>query len=151
MRVEIGGRVVAPGDGERSYTINTTALALLRSLETDHSPGRPVADRLVLHCGMLLMTSCPIGIDWSVTHVGGRVRLHDVVRYDTVDEREAARFPDLVVELEGDEYRRKIAEFAEHAKQPFVGAEKSLEDDFDRELYQQFWREFDARLARALL
>jgi hypothetical protein len=146
----IGGRVIAPGDGERSYTINTSALALLRSLESDHSPARPVADRLVLHCGMLLMTSCPIGIDWSVSHAGGRVRLYDVVRYDAVDEREAERFSGLSVELESDEYRRKVAAFAEHAKQLFVGAEKALEDDFDRELYEQFWGEFDARLTHAL-
>ena len=96
------------------------------------------------------MTSCPIGIDWSVTHVGARVRLGDVVRYDTIDEKEAARFPGLSVELEGDEYRREVAAFAEHAKQPFAGARKVLDDDFDRELYEQFWREFDDRLARAL-
>jgi hypothetical protein len=150
VRLEIGGQVIAPGDGEREYTISTSALALLRSLEAGHSPERPVADRLVLHCGMLLMTSCPIGIDWSVSHVGGRVRLHDVVRYDTTDERQAARFPGLSVELESGEYRGKVAAFAEQAKQLFIGADKALEDDFDRELYEQFWREFDARLSRAL-
>ena len=38
IRLVIGGRVIAPGDGEGDYTISTSALALLRTLESDHSP-----------------------------------------------------------------------------------------------------------------
>ena len=54
------------------------------------------------------MLSCPIGVDWSVTHLGGRVRLHDVATFDSVDEAEAVRFPGLEVELAEDEYRSAI-------------------------------------------
>jgi hypothetical protein len=42
---------------------------------------------------MIEMLTCPIGVDWSVKHRGGRVQLHDVVRYDTVADAEAVRFP----------------------------------------------------------
>jgi hypothetical protein len=95
---------------------------------------------------MLLMLSCPNGVDWSVTHFDGRVRLHDVVRIDELGE---TRFPELAVELAEDEYRRRIIAFAEKAKEPFVGVEKGFdEDDADRELYPQFWDEYDRLLAR---
>ena len=153
IRLVIGGRVIAPGD-EGEYGISESALALLRTVESDHSPERPVAERLVPHgCGLILMLSCPIGIDWSVSHVGARVRLHDVVRYDSVDETQTLRFPGLAVELERDEYCREVVAFAEQAKQLFVGVEKVFEDglfedDFDRQQYEEFWAEYDQRLTR---
>jgi hypothetical protein len=146
----IGGCLIAPGDGEGDYTISTSALALLRTLESDHSPERPIASHLVLHCGMLLMLSCPIGIDWSVSHLGGRVRLHDVVRYDSVDEAEATRFLGLAVELEEDEYRRQVVAFAEKAKRLFEGVVKAFADDVERQEYDEFWQEYDGRLSRAV-
>ena len=68
----IGGRVIAAGDDTGDYTISTSALALLRTLESDYSPDsgfQPTA--LVMHCGGLLMVSCPYGINWSVRHRGG--------------------------------------------------------------------------------
>jgi hypothetical protein len=149
IRLVIGSSVITPGDSEGDYTISTSALALLRTLESDHSSEHPVADRLVLHCGMLLMVSCPIGIDWSVAHLPGRVRLSDVVRYDSTDEAEAARFPGLAVVAE-DEYRRQVVAFAEKAKLPFAGVEKVFEDDSDRQLYEEFWQEYEGRLSRAV-
>lgn len=147
IRLTIGDCVIAPGDGEGDYTISTSVLALLRTLESDHSPERPVAGRLVLHCGMLMMLSCPIGIDWSVSHLGARVRLHDVVRYDSVDETQAAHFPGLAVELAEDDYRRQVVAFAEKAKRLFEGVDKAFHDDSDRQEYDEFWREYDERLS----
>ncbi|MDP9261738.1 MAG: hypothetical protein M3O89_07205 [Actinomycetota bacterium] len=47
IRLTIGDCLIAPGDGEGDYTISTSALALLRTLESDHSPERPVAGSLV--------------------------------------------------------------------------------------------------------
>lgn len=155
IRLEIGGQVIVSGEAEPGevadwWTISTSALALLRTLESDHSPDRRVADRLILHCGMIDMLTCPIGIDWSVRHLGGRVRLHEVVRYDTVDEAEAVRFPGLEVEVAVDEYRLEVVAFAEKAKQPFVGSEKTPGDDYEQRVYEEFWREYDGRLSRAL-
>ena len=165
IRLEIGGQVIVSGDAEPGevadwWTISTSALALLRTLESDHSADRPVADLLILHCGQVLdfasggsstveLLTCPIGVNWSVTHLGGRVRLHDVVRFDTPDETEAVRFPGLEVELAEDAYRLPVVAFAEEAKKPFVGAEKTPADDFERRLYDEFWREYDGRLSRA--
>jgi hypothetical protein len=95
------------------------------------------------------MMGCPVGIDWSVSNVGGQVRIDDVVRYDTVDETEAVRFPGVAAELSADEYRLRVVEFAERAKEPFEGIAKEFADDFERQ-YEEFWGEFDARLTRAV-
>jgi hypothetical protein len=154
IRLEIGGQVIVSGEAEPGevadwWTTSTSALALLRTLEADHSPDQPVADRLILHCGMIEMMTCPIGVDWSVEHLGGRVRLADIVRYDTVDEAQAARFPGLDAVVAEDEYRVQVVAFAEQAKQPFVGTEKTPSDDYKQQLYEEFWREYDERLDRA--
>jgi hypothetical protein len=147
VRLEIGGQVIVPGDGERSYTISTSALALLRTLESSHSPEHPVADALVLHCGMILMMSCPIGIDWAVTHLGEQVRLHDVVLCDEIGT--TIDFPGLAVEIAESAYRRQIVAFAEKAKEPFDAASsKTPGDEIDRELYAKFWLEYDSLLCR---
>jgi hypothetical protein len=143
LRLVIGGTVVAAGDGSGDYTISTSALALLRTLESDHSTRAPVVPTaLVMHCGMLSMVSCPEGIDWSVSHRDGRVLLADVVKNET------ERFPGLAVDLSEDEYRRAVVAFAEKAKEPFATVEKTL-DDSTRDEYEAFWREYDERLGRA--
>jgi hypothetical protein len=87
IRLVIGGQVIATGElGPHEYGISESALALLRTLERDHSPKHPVAERLVFHgSGLILMMGCPIGIDWTVKHKRGRIHISDVVRYDTTD------------------------------------------------------------------
>ena len=59
------------------------------------------------------------------------------------------RFPGLVVEVAEDEYRRAVVAFAEEAKQLFVGHKKTPGDDFEQQLYEEFWREYEERLNRA--
>jgi len=148
IRLVIGGRVIAPGDGRSDYTISTSALALLRTLELDYASDPRAETQLILCCGMILMTSCPIGIYWSVTHAGGRVRLTNV---DLCEEIGSVRdFPGLSVDLPEDEYRRQIVAFAQKAKRPFVGIEKVIERDWEQDLYGEFWREYDARLGGAI-
>jgi len=148
----IGGQTIAEAIGERGYGISESALALLRTLESDHTPQNPVAERLIPHgCGTMLMFGCPIGIDWVVSHAeSGKVRLHDVLKYETTDESLPIRFPDLAAELSEDEYRFEVAAFAKRAKEPFEGVEKAPFDDFDRQMYADFWEEYDSRLQSAL-
>ena len=152
IRLEIGGQVIVSGQEEQRYTISTSALALLRTLEANHSPERPVTDNenLILHCGQVMMLSCPIAIDWSVTHLDDHVRLDDVVRRDSTSEAEAIRFHGLTVDVPQDEYRQKIAAFATQAKEPFLtGSKKTPDDEYWAELNRAFWQEYDQRLARA--
>lgn len=61
VRLTIDSRVISTGEHDDEYGISESALALLRTLESDHSPRRPVAERLVFHgCGLMLMTGCPV-------------------------------------------------------------------------------------------
>lgn len=139
VRLVIGGQVISAGDGSGDYAISTSALALLRTLESDHGRGaRVVPTSLVMHCGGLTLVSCPYGIDWSVAHRDGRVVLGDVVKNET------ERFAGLAIELSEDEYRRAIVAFAERAKEPFAAVEKAL-DESTRAEYEAFWREYEDR------
>ena len=143
LRLVIGGRVIAAGVGSGDYAISTSALALLRTLESDHGLGPRVAPTaLLMHCGGLSMITCPYGIDWAVSHRDGRVFLSGVV----VNETE--RLEGVEAELSEDEYRRAIVAFAEVATEPLARIEKSL-DESTRAEYEAFWREYDERLARA--
>lgn len=96
------------------------------------------------------MMGCPIGIDWAVTHLNGRVRISDVVKYETTDEEQAARYPGLEVEIPFAEYRDAVVAFAKGAKEPFEGLEKSFSDDTDRQDYANFWTEYDRLLDHAV-
>ena len=94
------------------------------------------------------MMSCPIGIDWSVTHAGANVRLDDVVRYEGTGAAEAVHFTGLGAAVV-DRYRQEIVSFARTAKEPFAGVEKVFADDFDRQQYRSFWDEYERLLAAA--
>lgn len=149
VRLVIGGETIADSSGSPGYGISEAALALLRTLESDHSPQAPVAERLIPHgCGAILMMGCPIGIDWTVSHLPARrVRIQDVVRYDDTS-GDGMTFP-VDVEISADEYRREVIAFAERAKEPFHGVAKEPFDALDRQAYEAFWREYDERLDRA--
>lgn len=148
IRLIIAGRAIA--NETEKYGISETALALLRTLARDHSPTDCVAQILVFHgCGTILMMGCPIGIDWSVQHVpGARVRLSDVRRFDTTNEADVVRFPGLSAELGEREYREAVVAFAREAKGLFAGVPKTIEDEWERQQYEQFWQEYDELLAR---
>jgi hypothetical protein len=146
----IGGEVIAASGGDVSYGISEAALALLRTLSAEHSPRTRVADRLIPHgCGTILMMGCPIGIDWSVAHVGAAVRLDDVVRYETTHDGDAIRLPGLSVVVSRDDYRDEVVSFASKAKEPFAGVEKVFSDEFDQDQYESFWDEYERLLTDA--
>jgi len=118
IRLVIGGQVIS--SGEEDYGISESALALLRTLKSNHDDVQPVAEKMVLHgCGTLLMMGCPIGINWTVTHAQGNVLLNNVIRFDTINEKRGTKFPGLEAKLTEEEYRRQVIAFAVKAKQPF--------------------------------
>jgi hypothetical protein len=153
IRLAIGGKIIASGDGQGEYGISEAALGLLRTLRSDRSEteDEAFADRLIPHgCGAILMMGCPIGIDWTVRHHDGRVRIADVVRHDGVGKAEVERFPGLAVEPPLADYRDEVVAFASRAKEPFDGIEKSFADEIDRQDYTNFWEEYDRLLDRAV-
>jgi hypothetical protein len=147
LRLVIGGQVIS--SGEERYGISESALALLRTLASNHGREHPVAERLVFHgCGTLLMMGCPFGIDWDVTHTPEGVRLDNIIRFDTTNEKHGIKFDGLVAQLTEEEYRRQVIEFALKARQLFQESPRSCYDDFDRKQFEAFWAEYNALLAQ---
>ena len=54
------------------------------------------------------------------------------------------------MEVPLEEYRDEMVAFAQRAKEPFEGITKSFADDFGREMFVEFWEEYDRRLADAV-
>lgn len=149
IHLQIGGEVIVTGaDGE--YGISEGALALLRTLSSEHSPDQPVAERLIPHgCGAILMMTCPIGVDWELRHVGERVSISNVTVYPTTATTDAISRPEAATDLPRDEYRRVVVGFARKAKTLFDDfGPKLIDDEWDRQQYVEFWTEFDALMAR---
>jgi len=172
----IGGqRIIRADDPEdkdpRPFGISESALALLRTLESDNSEANPVAERLICHgCGLILMTGCPIGVNWSVKHKKDHVLINDVMHYLNTSEEYAIRYPDLNTYLPFEYYRKEIVLFAKMAKDFFDRGPKKvftpalemgdLDDkgskkiflgmgrEFDERQYKDFWKEYNQILKR---
>jgi hypothetical protein len=81
-------------DSTEEWALSAGALFLLRTLDRDHTPERPVAEHLLPHCGHamyvdsdpanVVIIGCPHGRDWRVVHTGEQVVL------GLVDQREYA-------------------------------------------------------------
>jgi hypothetical protein len=163
IRLVIGGQTIATGSGGE-FGISEAALGLLRTI-TSARTRSPVQrpeysglseeeaqkfQRLIPHgCGLFLMMNCNIGIDWTVEHLDGRVRISEVYRCDNNDAADVFDHPDAVVELPLAEYRDAIVDFARKAKELFEGVTKSFDEDCERDWYLAFWEEYDRLLADA--
>lgn len=142
ISLKIGGQGIL--DGRETYGLSESALALLRTLEKDHTPDFPVAEKLIFHgCGTTLMQGCPIGVDWAVKHDGDTVTLSNVKRWDTPDEKRPTLFPALQATISQAEYKSVVLAFARQVQQFFQGKDKVFIDEFDHNAYEEFWQEFD--------
>jgi len=146
IRLIIAGQTIASETAD--YGISESALALLRTLAHDHTPTRPLAERLIFHgCGGLLMSGCDIGINWSVYHQNGWIQIADVIRYDTNSEQGVIEFPHLRVRLPETTYRQVVIAFARHAESFFEGIEKQTNGELYPGEYHAFWNEYHHLLA----
>jgi hypothetical protein len=81
--VRIGAEVLVDRTADTGWTLSSTALLLLRSLDRDYMPDMS-ASQLVPCCGFNYFTvddwqsvevmGCPSGIDWTIRHEGNNVR-----------------------------------------------------------------------------
>jgi hypothetical protein len=151
--LKVQDTVITSLDMQEEWGISESALALLRTLKYNHpaSHGDPVSECLIFHgCGTLLMSGCPILIDWRVTHSENNVILSDFVKYPTPNENDAVRYTHLYVEMPIGAYRDQIYAFAMEAKRLFEESpEKQIDDDFDLQMYGEFWNEYNQLLKYA--
>ncbi len=144
LRLEVAGQVIL--DGREFYGISETALALLRTLDHDHTALQSLAEKLIFHgCGTVLMMGCPIGVDWTVTHENDQVQLSQFRRWDSPDEQHPQEFTGLVVNLSFKEYQDQVVALAAEVREFFQGQSKQFFDAQDQLAYERFWSEFELR------
>lgn len=156
VRLSVHEVQIAPLDGSIKYDITASALAILRTLDDDRPPRQQLSSRflteathLIGHCGQGTLSSCPIGIDWHVSHRTGRVVLDHFKRCDVCDETQTQEYAALSTTLSFEQYRSIVVEFATRAKSLFLGKEKRiLEPEFNAVVFAEFWTEFNDRLTR---
>ncbi len=142
LLLEVDGQVIL--DGREIYGISETALALLRTLDHDHTPRHSLAEKLIFHgCGTVLMMGCPVGVDWTVIHEDDQVQLSQFRRWDLPDEQHPQEFPGLAVTLSFKEYQDQVLALAAQVLEFFKGESKQFFDIQDQVAYERFWSEFE--------
>lgn len=142
--LEVNGEIIL--DGREIYGVSESALALLRTLDHDHTPQQPLADKMIFHgCGTILMMGCPIGVNWVATHLGDQVNLRNFKRWDSPDEQHPQEFPGLEIALPFTEYKRQVLAFAEQVRGFFKVEGKQFFDMQEQLAYERFWSEFEMR------
>lgn len=134
------GEEVLCHEASGEWTLSSTALYLLRSLEKNYYID-DFASQLIPCCGHFFIANedeqtvkilgCPNGIDWTIEHVG-----HHQVKHTTAKGETAI--------IEKADYKKLVLEFADKVEQFY---KKSLPkelplDEFDKKGYLSFWKEW---------
>lgn len=148
LRVTHGGAVLLD-TGPASCGASMAALLLLRSLQADHTPEQPLAERIVPCCSHFVLVDADTGAihnvdcagvgggaNWWIRHHGSQVEL------------EFADGPPVVVSTEA--WCQAIVGYAD-AIEAFYGASppKAPADEDDRAWYPLFWAEWHRRRGAA--
>lgn len=138
----IGNEKILCENDELDWTINTSTLNLLRCIESNH-----IAEEnydLILHCGQLLMLSCPIGIYLDLIHDNEEIVIENIVKQFGTSEESILKYPDLKVRILKKEFAIQVLKMAEDVldffdKQP----ERKFYDETDKIIWEEFWKEFN--------
>jgi hypothetical protein len=150
LRVVINGILVIDGEQD-DIGVARSALALSRTLLSDHTLESPVAEQLVLHdCGFATtLGSCGIGANWWVRHDHELVRLDDVVRNDTAGRTESTSFPKASCVVPYADYEAEVVRLARAVLDFAANARKEFTDDFDQSEWIGWQVEITNNLAAA--
>jgi hypothetical protein len=147
--LNVNGTIITqPGVGEE-WGISESALALLRTINKDYICNPDHEEGLILHgCGAMLMMGCPISIHWTVHHLGDQVLLADFVKISTTNPATGSiYYPGLQVKMSSKKYKESVVSFALQGKKLFEESkDKQIVDDFDKEMYEGFWDDFNQLL-----
>ncbi|WP_394374108.1 hypothetical protein [Niallia taxi] len=154
--LQVNDTIITQSGEDEEWGVSESALALLRTLNKDYICNLNNLDNeegLIFHgCGAILMMGCPISINWSVKHTNDQVLLSDFVKVTTTSSDEATHYPNLQIELNKEYYKQQILQFALQAKQLFeTSPAKAFFDDYDKQMYIEFWEEYDQLLQKATL
>lgn len=138
VNVTIGGETIAE---KYDCTVSSTALYLLKSIKEDHLINNS-CNQMLPCCGHFIIpndndtveiTGCDTGIDWDIIHQGNFVKLV------TEDKKETL--------IDIDEYTKVVFDFADKIEAFYKSCKEKVlpKDDFDREGYIKFWKEWNNR------
>ena len=136
--VQIGNEVIADQDSP-SFTVSSTALYLMRTIQ-DNYKKEDYASQLLPCCGHFFMVDgdshvsimgCGNGIDWEILHVS-----NNKVKHISESGQE------ITIDIK--EYKKKVFDFADQVEQFYKTSKAKVmpEDDFDKNGYQTFWKEW---------
>lgn len=126
---------------EDDVTVSATALYLLKTITEDHIID--IDNQMLPCCGHTLISNekldnvtiigCPNGIDWSVEHEDGAIKITTKAGNET--------FEDM------DEYKKEVFAFADKVKAYYnqCSPKKILTDEYERNGYAAFWNEWHRR------
>jgi hypothetical protein len=148
FEIIIDNQVIVDKKDELDWTISTSVLSLLRSIEPYINEEERYCEK-ILHCGQLLMLSCPICIDWDLTYENDIVTLNNVYKQFSINSEDVIYFKGVNVKIEIKTYAREILKLAEEVKQFFDNQPtRILCDKWDSSSWDNFWSEFNELFTR---
>lgn len=146
--LKVKGIEITNEEDDITWGISETALSLLRSVVYDY-PEKRGDDTMIFHgCGTILMAGCPIRISWNTVHEDKRVFLQEFKKFPTTNENDVITYPGLQVTMGLDTYASICYKFAEQAKSFFHGIDKDIKEKMDKQMYRNFWFEYNELLAK---
>uniref|UniRef100_UPI004048F8F3 hypothetical protein n=1 Tax=Flavobacterium sp. TaxID=239 RepID=UPI004048F8F3 len=137
----IGNEKIIDGKEDIDWTISTSILSLLRTIDSEH-----IAETdfdLIKHCGGILMIGCPIGIYLDLKHNENMVSIGNIKKQYGVGEKEFKFYPNLTVELPKKDYAIIVLNEAKRVKLFFETETQRKVDKFDILILEEFWNEFN--------
>lgn len=131
---------------DNDWTISTSGLAFLRSINNDHQVG--VEAPMIPHCGALGLIGCPICIDWTIKHNDNSIRISDIRKYTSTSTASYKKF-DLELIIDRKKYIREVVRYCDVIKDFFKNQVKIFESNYDKEEWISFWAEFDNLLDKS--
>jgi hypothetical protein len=148
LRVTINEVVVTDADG---YGLERSALGLLRSINRDHTREASIGfPTLLVHdCGFPWMACSNLWTDWTVRHADGHVLISDVRHFDSHPIARDLVFPEAACQMTEADDREPIVAFAQGVRDGyFADGDRTIDDEYERAEYEQFWAEFSELLTR---
>ncbi|MCP4176891.1 MAG: hypothetical protein GY756_03920 [bacterium] len=137
--VKINEEVICDKDS-LEVTVSSTALYLMRTLESDYKKD-DYASQLLPCCGHFYMTDddnyfvaimgCPSGIDWTISHID-----------DNKIKHVSEKGQEAIIKL--DTYKEIVLEFVDKVEEFYKKSKPKItpKDDFDKKGYLTFWNEW---------
>jgi hypothetical protein len=143
FEIIIDNQVIVSQNDKLDWTISTSVFSLLRSIEPYNHAEERYCEK-ILHCGQLLMLSCPICIDWDLIHEDETVTLKNVHKQFSVNTEDIVYFKEINIKIDRKAYAKEILKVAEEVKQFFDNQPKRiLYDEWESSFWETFWSEFN--------